>query len=153
MLRRLSLLAVLPLLASCAAVPGYTPPPLEGSHDKSKFAKALESGDVGPEGRYEMSSAEKAMDCKRLTGSIQITISRLKDPLVRQEPSAMSSAAQKLSTPLYGGGSNKAGDRQAIYARERAKLEAYNAELAAKGCKTVDIEGELARPPEPPKKY
>ena len=152
MLRRLSLLAVLPLLTSCAAVPGYTPPPLEGSYEKNKFAKALESGDVGPEGRYEMSAAEKAMDCKRLTGSIEITISRLRDPLVRQEPSAVSSAAQKLTTPLYGG-SNKGGDRQAIFARERAKLEAYNAELAAKGCKTVDIEAELARPPEPPKKY
>jgi hypothetical protein len=152
MLRRLSILAVLPLLASCAAVPGYTPPPLEGSHEKNKFTKALESGDVGSEGRYEMSAAERAMDCKRLTGSIEITISRLKDPLVRQEPSAVSSAAQKLSTPLYGG-SNKGGDRQAVYARERAKIEAYNAELATRGCKTVDIEGELARPPEPPKKY
>ena len=65
----------------------------------------------------------------------------------------MSSAAQKFSTPLYGGGSSKGGDRQAIFARERAKLEAYNAELAAKGCRTVDIEAELARPPEPPKKY
>ena len=151
--RRISLLAVLPLLASCAAVPGYSPPPFEGSHEKNKFAKALESGDVGPEGRYEMSAAEKGMDCKRLTGSIEITIARLKDPLVRQEPSAMSSAAQKLSTPLYGGGSSKGGDRQAIFARERAKLEAYNAELAAKGCRTVDIEAELARPPEPPKKY
>jgi hypothetical protein len=152
MLRHLSFLGVLLLLASCAAVPGYTPPPLEGSHEKNKFAKALESGDVGPEGRYEMSAAEKAMDCKRLTGSIQITITRLKDPLVRQEPSAMSTAAQKLSTPLYGG-SSKAADRQAAYARERAKLDAYNAELAAKGCKTVDIETELARPPQPPKKY
>ena len=152
MLRRLSILAVLPLLASCAAVPGYTPPPLEGSHEKNKFVKPLESGDVGPEGRYEMSAAEKAMDCKRLTGSIQITISRLRDPLVRQEPSAISSAAQTLSTPLYGG-STKGGDRKAIYARERAKIEAYNDELAAKGCKTVDIEAELARPPEPPKKY
>jgi len=150
--RRISLLAVLPLLASCAAVPGYSPPPFEGSHEKNKFAKPLESGEVGSEGRYEMSAAEKGMDCKRLTGSIEITIARLKDPLVRQEPSAMSSAAQKLS-PLYGGGSSKGGDRQAIYARERAKLEAYNAELAAKGCRTFDIEAELARPSEPPKKY
>jgi hypothetical protein len=152
MLRRLSLLAALLLLASCAAVPGYTPPPLEGAREKNKFAKPLESGDIGPDGRYEMSETEKAMDCKRLTGSIEIAITRLKDPLVRQEPSAVSAAAQKLSTPLYGG-STKGTDRQAIYARERAKLDAYNAELAAKGCKTVDIEAELARPPEPPKKY
>ena len=148
MLRRFSPLAALLLLVSCAAVPGYSPPPFEGSPEKSKFAKAMESGDVGPEGRYEMSAAEKAMDCKRLTGSIQITLSRLKDPFMRQEPSAVSSAAQALY-----GSSGKGTDRRAAFARERAKLDAYNAELAAKGCKTVDIEAELARPPEPPKKY
>jgi hypothetical protein len=152
MLSRLSVLAALLLLASCAAVPGYTPPPLEGSHSKSKFGTPLESGDVGTEGRYEMSAAEKAMDCKRLTGSIQIGITRLRDPLGRQEPSAVSSTAQKLSSPLYGS-SPKTADRQGVYTRERAKLEAYNEELAAKGCKTIDIEAELARPPEGPKKY
>jgi hypothetical protein len=46
------------------------------------------------------------------------------------------------------GGSTAGADRQAVYARERAKLDAYNRELAAKGCKTVDIEAELAKPPE-----
>jgi hypothetical protein len=152
MLRRLSVLAVLLLLAACAAVPGYTPPPFEGTQDKNKFTKPMDSGEVGAEGHYEMSAAERAMDCKRLTGSIQITITRLRDPLIRQQPSAMSSAAQTLSSPLYGS-SGKGGDRQAVYARERAKLDAYNAELAAKGCKPVDIEAELARPPEAPKKY
>ena len=44
-------------------------------------------------------------------------------------------------------------DRQAVYARERAKLDAYDDELAAKGCKTVNIEAELARPAEGPKRY
>jgi hypothetical protein len=151
MLARLFLPATLLVLAACAAVPGYTPPPLEGSH-KSKFSTALESGDVGAEGRYEMSAAEKAMDCKRLTGSIQIGITRLKDPLGRQEPSAVSATAQKVASPLFGS-SAKTADRQAVYARERAKLDAYNGELGAKGCKTVDIEAELARPPEGPKKY
>jgi hypothetical protein len=151
MLPRLSMLAALLLLASCAAVPGYTPPPLEGSH-KSQFGTPLESGDVGAEGRYEMSATEKLMDCKRLTGSIQIGITRLKDPLGRQEPSATSATAQKMASPLFGS-SAKTADRQAVYARERAKLDAYNAELGAKGCKTVDIEAELARPPEGPKKY
>ena len=152
MLRSLSILAALLLLASCAAVPGYTPPPLEGSHSKSKFGTALESGDVGAEGRYEMSAAEKAMDCKRLTGSIQIGITRLRDPLGRQEPSAVSATAQKMASPLFGS-SAKTADRQAVYARERAKLDAYNGELGAKGCRTIDIEAELARPPEGPKRY
>ena len=152
LLRRLSVLVAPLLLASCAAVPGYMPPPLEGSHAKSKFGTALESGDVGSEGRYEMSAAEKAMDCKRLTGSIQITISNLKDPLSKQEGSSTSATTQKLTSPLYGN-SGKSADRQAFYARERAKLDAYNQELAAKGCKTLDIEAELARPAEGPKRY
>ena len=86
MLSRLSAIAALLLLASCAAVPGYVPPPLEGSREKSKFGTALESGDVGAEGRYEMSATEKAMDCKRLTGSMQIGIARLRDPVGREEP-------------------------------------------------------------------
>jgi hypothetical protein len=149
---RLAALAALLLLAACAAVPGYTPPPLEGTGSKSSFGKPLESGDVGANGRYEMSATEKEMDCKRLTGSIQITISRLRDPLGRKEPSAMSATAQKMATPLYGSSARTA-DRQGVYARERAKIEAYNAELAAKGCRTVDIEAELARAPEGPKRY
>jgi hypothetical protein len=152
MLARLSVLAALLLLASCAAVPGYTPPPLNDKKPASGPGRTLESGDVAADGRYEMSATEKAMDCKRLTGSIQIGISRLRDPLGRQEPSAVSATAQKLATPLYGS-SGKGGDRQAVYARERAKLDAYNSELAAKGCPTLDIDAELARPSEPPKRY
>ena len=152
MLSRLSAIAALLLLASCAAVPGYVPPPLEGSREKSKFGTALESGDVGAEGRYEMSATEKAMDCKRLTGSMQIGIARLRDPVGREEPSATSATAQKLAFPLYGS-STRTADRQAVYARERAKLDAYNDELGTKGCKKLDIAAELARPPEGPKKY
>jgi hypothetical protein len=48
------------------------------------------------------------------------------------------------------GGSAAGADRQAVYARERAKLDAYNDELAAKGCRPLDIEAELARTPDPP---
>ena len=62
----------------------------------------------------------------------------------------MASAAQKVTSPVWSG---KGMDRQAVSARERAKLEAYNNELAAKGCTTIDIDAELARPAEGPKKY
>ena len=44
-------------------------------------------------------------------------------------------------------------DPQADHARDRAKLEAYNPQLASKNCQTLDIEAELARPPEGPKRY
>jgi|RhiMetdeSRZDD1v2_1073273.scaffolds.fasta_scaffold200277_4 hypothetical protein len=149
MLARLAIPAVFLALTACAAaVPGYSPPPFK---EQNKFAKPLESGDVGNEGRYEMSAAEKAMDCKRLTGSMQIVMARLKDAYVLMEPSAAAAGAQKMVAPIKGG-SALAADRQAVYARERAKLDAYNAELAAKNCKTLDIEAELARAPDPPGK-
>jgi hypothetical protein len=147
MLARLIAPAALLALSACsAAVPGYSPPPFKET--KNQFGKPLDSGDMQGD-RYEMSSAERAMDCKRLTGSMQITISRLRDAGVREEPSTVASAAQSWATPLFGG-SGKSADRQAVYARERAKLDAYNAELVAKGCKSLDIDAELARPPEPP---
>ena len=149
MLARLAIPAVFLALTACAAaVPGYSPPPFK---EQRKLAKALESGDVGDEGRYEMSGTEKAMDCKRLTGSMQIVIARLKDAYVRMEPSAVSAGAQKMVAPMKGGSALTA-DREAVYARERAKLDAYNAELAAKNCKTLDVEAELARAPDPPGK-
>jgi hypothetical protein len=150
MLVRILVPAALLALAGCAAaMPGYMPPAF--NEKKNPFPTA-ESGDMR-DGRYEMSSSERAMDCKRLTGSMQITISRLKDAYGREEPSAAASTAQTWAGPLFGSG-GKGADRQALYARERAKLDAYNEELAAKGCKTLDIEAELARAPEPPgKKY
>jgi hypothetical protein len=139
------------ILAGCAAaVPGYTPPPL--TENKNKFLQPMESGDVGPDGRYYPSETEKAMDCKRMTGSMQITISRLRDASGRAEPSAIAMATQKTIAPVVGGSSVPV-ERKAVNAREYAKLEAYNRELAAKNCKTLDIDAELARPPESAKKY
>ena len=151
MMARLSLLAVLLMLAACAAaIPGYSPPPL--TENTNKFAKPLESGEVGSDGRYHMSESEKAMDCKRLTGSMQITLARLKNTYGRQQPSALSSTVAQSIAPVFGG-SSLGSDRDAVYARERSKLEAYNDELAARNCKTLDIEAELARPADSLTKY
>jgi len=145
MLARLSVAALVLTLAACAAaVPGYTPPSFK---EQSKLAKPLESGDIAADGRYHMSETEKAMDCRRLTGSMQITLARLKDSRGRPDPSALASSAQKTVAPVLGG-STVGADRRAEYARERAKLDAYNRELTAKGCKTLDIDAELKRPPE-----
>ena len=146
MLARLSFCAVLLLLAACAAaLPGYTPPPFK---EKGKLSQGLKSGDVAEGGEYQMSADEKAMDCRRTTGSMSITINRLKLRSTEHQPSALAAGAQKTITPIFGG-STKGADRQAEYTRERAKLLAYNQHLASKNCRTVDIEAELARPPEP----
>ena len=121
------------------------------SDAKKKVAKALKSGDVKENGLYEMASDELAMDCKRLTGSMKITIARLRDAQTRKGGSSIAESAHK-TVPLIMGGSTAAADRQASLVRERAKIEAYNRQLAAKNCKTVDIQAELARTPEA-KKY
>jgi len=149
MLVRLTLLAPLLLLGACAAaMPGYTPPPFK---EKSKLAQPQEGGTMR-EGHYEMSDNEKSLDCKRLTGSMQIAISRMRDGHGLDDRSAASSAMQSMVPSVFGGSSAGA-DRQADHARERAKLEAYNRHLASKNCQTVDIEAELVRPPEGPKRY
>lgn len=151
LLRFSALAALLLLLTACAAaVPGYTPPSFKG---KSKHSTAMESGNVGEDRRYRMSEQEKAMDCKRMTGSMQITIARLRDVYYRTSPSGIASAGHKV-VPYIAGGSTVGSDREAEYARERAKLDAYNEHLRSKDCKTLDIEAEFKRAPEPmDKKY
>ena len=139
------------MLAACAAaVPGYMPPPFK---EKNKFAQPMKSGEVGSDGHYEMADQEKLMDCKRTTGSMMVVITRLKHRNTEVATSEVAKAANKAAKPFLGG-SPKGLDREAEYARDRARLDAYNGHLAAKGCPTVDIEAELARPPEPMgKKY
>jgi hypothetical protein len=118
------------------------------SEAKKKFSKALQGGEMNEKGLYQMSQDELAMDCKRLTGSIKIIVNRLRDAQTRKDTSNTAQTMHKLF-----GGSTAGADRQAMLSRERAKLDAYNGQLAARNCKTVDIEAELARAADPPKKY
>ena len=143
----LLLSAVLVLTACAAVVPGYSPPPFK---PKGKAWTAASSGEVGEDGHYALGEDELKLDCKRLTGSMQITIARMKDPYFQQEPSAIAGASHKTVGPLLG--STAGADRKAEYARARAKLDAYNRQLAEKNCKTVDIDAELAKAPDPPGK-
>ena len=100
-----------------------------------------------------MAEQEKLMDCKRTTGSMMVTMSRLKDRNNEVKTSDLAVIANKAPTP-YIRHSTKGLDRDAEYTRDRARLEAYNEHLAAKGCRTVDIDAELARPNDPiGKKY
>jgi hypothetical protein len=47
------------------------------------------------------------------------------------------------------GGSGRGLDRDAEYMRARARVDAYNRHLAAQKCATLDVDAELAKPPEP----
>jgi hypothetical protein len=151
MLARILIPAVFLVLTACAAaMPGYSPPPFK---EKSKMATPLESGDVrlGRQLRDERQREGHGLQAPhRLDADRHGAPER---PLRAHGALGGCAGAQKTVAPVYGGSALTA-DRQAVYARERAKLEAYNAELAAKGCATLDIDAELARAPDPPgKKY
>jgi hypothetical protein len=151
----MALTAALPLAKVWSAdetSPGQKAADRKSADDlKKKLGKALTSGEV-KDGRYEMSNDELAMDCKRMTGSMKITINRVRDAESRRGGSNLAETAHK-TVPLIMQGSTASADRQASLARERAKLDAYNRQLAARNCKTLDIDAELARAQDPMKKY
>jgi hypothetical protein len=144
MFARLCCFAILLLLAACAAaMPGYTPPPFK----ESKNAQPMKSGEMTPDGRYEMADEEQKMDCKRTAGSMSIIIERLKYRASEVGSSQLAITGNKLVSPMRKT-SDKGLDRDAEYLRDRARLEAYNRHLASKGCATVNIAAELAKPPD-----
>ena len=142
-LRAVSFLAPLLLAACAAAIPGYTPAPFK----ESKIIEPMRAGDMDAEGVYHMSNQEKATDCQHLRGSIVITISRLRHRQKDVATSPLAVGANTAATTVFGG-SNRGLDRDAESRRDRARIEAYNRHLASKGCPTVDIAAELARPQE-----
>ena len=92
------------------------------------------------------------MDCRRMTGSMQITINRLRDAASRKGGSGLARGRTQDHAADHPG-STASADRQTTMSRERAKLDAYNRQLATRNCKTLDIDAELARANEPLQKY
>jgi hypothetical protein len=91
---------------------------------------------------YELSPTELALDCKKLTGRMRLRILQLRTSADRHPTSEVSRTAQSMVTPFLGG-SQYGADPAADQARDRAILEAYNRQLAAKSCRTIDLEAEL----------
>ena len=123
-------------LAGCAAAGADTDAlftPVAGSTDGTSAAR--KSG-------YVMSADEQALDCKRLLGRMQIRILEIRDYNERNNTTGLSRSLQGGVTAIAGG--TKSGtDPSGTYARDRGMLHAYNAQLAAKGCKTYDLDAEL----------
>ena len=90
---------------------------------------------------YVLSDEEKGIDCKRLTGRMKIRILQLRDDRKRVRSSELSRSLHAAQGQL--GGSAAGSDPDGDAARDRAMLAAYNGQLAAKGCKTLDLEAEL----------
>lgn len=99
---------------------------------------------------YELTQKELAFDCKRLTGHMKVRIMQMREMASRPRTSDISRTMQSTVRPVLGG-SRHGADPDGDLARDRVKLEAYNRQLAAKKCKTLDIDAELkGAPPAPP---
>ena len=131
----------MPLCAACAAGPETT---TSGKGSALDRVKPFESGAVNPAGVYVPSPAERALDCKKLTGSMRIIITRQQDARNRPQPSMPAAAAQSVVSAMRGQPSPL--DMNAEHVRERGRLTAYNALLAEKKCSTLDLAKELGQP-------
>jgi hypothetical protein len=72
---------------------------------------------------------------------MKIRILQIRDYHARAKTSELSRSLQSAQANF--GASATGSDPDGDYARDRAMLEAYNAQLAAKGCKTLDLAAEL----------
>ncbi len=91
---------------------------------------------------YQLTKEELALDCKRLTGRMQVRILQTRDAEDRGGGSKIAQTAQSAIVPVFGGTSRGA-DAAADAARDRAYLEAMNRQLAAKNCATYDLDAEM----------
>ena len=99
------------------------------------------SNDSAP-GSYQLSANEQKLNCKKLTGVMQVRILQIRGGKSSGNATLASRGVQSVLQPVFGG-TTAGGDPDGQYARDLAMLEAYNARLAEKKCKTFDLAAEL----------
>ncbi len=98
---------------------------------------------VSQNGVYQLNAEELALDCRKLTGRMQIRILQVRSYSEKQATSLVSKGLQSSIVPVFGG-TSQGSNPDAQYATDRAQLEAYNKQLVAKGCKSYDLDAALA---------
>lgn len=112
-----------------------------------------EPGSLDAAGAYNLSADELKLDCKRMTGRMKVRILQMREARQAPKTSELSRNIQGAVTPIakqLSGGTSYGSDPDGQYARDLAMLHTYNRQLAAKSCRTLDIEAELK--PEPARK-
>jgi hypothetical protein len=121
------------LACGCAGTPKDQPPSLLTDPPLTNDAHAFV---------YELSEREKKLDCKKLTGTMQVRILQIRDYDSRDKASLAARGVQSIATPIWGG-TTEGLDPDGQHRKDLAMLEAYNRQLAAKNCKTFDLSAEL----------
>jgi hypothetical protein len=115
----------------------------DGPDDMAGAGAANRSSNAPPPAPpYKLTDAEMKLDCGKLTGQMKVKIAIMRSDMTRPTTSEIGRVAQQTVTPVFGG-SKRGADPAADVRADRAKLEAFNARLAEKKCKTVDIDAEL----------
>lgn len=89
---------------------------------------------------YQLSEKELKMNCKQLTGTMKVRMMQMS--AASANGTVVARGMQAGAVKIWGGpshGTDPAGDK----ARDQAQLEAYNQQLAAKKCKTLDLQAEM----------
>ena len=131
------------LLCGCASAPTEVPPSLV-----TDMPPPPAPGDTGsvPQphaGGYQLTAEEQKYDCRKLTGQMQIRILQMRGYDSRKKSSMAARGVQSITTPIFGG-TKEGTDPDGQYRKDLAQLEAFNQQLAAKKCKTFDLQAELA---------
>jgi hypothetical protein len=100
------------------------------------------------DGSYTLSEEEKALDCKRLTGRIQVRLLSLRGEDYKVQPSEISQSMRTAASTALG--SDTAKNAAARATNDRPILDAYNKRLVELGCPSFDIGKELAARPSAP---
>jgi hypothetical protein len=119
------------LAAACTAMGGCA-----ASLDSSLPAASFEGG------VYNLSEEEAGLDCRKLSGRMQVRILQIRDYEERRQTSALSKTMQSAARPVVGGTQIGVAPDTDV-GRDRLVLEAYNRRLAELKCPTYDLAAEL----------
>ncbi len=138
---RITALVTAALAGGCAAN-GTTGPDFGAAPAAAEVSTASPGTPPPKRATYAPTEDEKKLNCKKLTGMMQVKILQLRGHADRPKPSALAKTAHQTVNPVLGAGT-AGSDPDSEFARERARLDAYNGLLAEKKCKTFNIESEL----------
>ena len=136
----MAFLSCLFALAGCAGPGSGAGQGTTSRSASSPLVRPLNTGHFTSAGRYIPSADEKSQDCRRIRGKMGVRIVQLQRTGIVRDSSVLS---RKFSG--YFGSAKQGLDAAQARKRDRAILRAYNKLLADKGCRTVDLDKELAK--------
>ena len=144
------MLRTLPLTLALARAAALTlvSDPASAQFGKKKTSQDGDAGTFDAKGKHVLSESEQKLDCKKLTGRIQVRLLQLRAELAdTSRPSQAAQAMQTVTNPalklMFGGASPYGTDRNSQLKRDYTTLVAYNTQLGAKNCAVFDNDGEL----------